>query len=202
MFLCFYLLKKNVHMLQLTHREKSSLHLSWLASCPFDTVNRLCLALVDLREQHLLQRDMEAQDHGHWTSSHDTGGWTSVSGSGSSIVLLTNQRPSPYPSQSDHFYTKGKLRSSLASMSLIQWWFSQSRLLAAWENSSWEQDTACPLQIFPGTMGALWTIFGVSFKTHVSFGSQWSLFSSSQTKVKTAIGSVFGPCWPKVAGSH
>lgn len=114
------------------------------------------LTIVDLREQRLLQRDVGGP------TSMAIGPLLMTQGAGpqsvSQVLLRSswqiNDRPSPTLPKVTIFTHKGKLRSSLASMSLIQWWFSQSRLLAAWENSSWEPDTACPLQIFPGTIGS------------------------------------------------
>lgn len=143
-------------MLQLTHREKSSLHLKLISLMSLWHCEQAVLTLVDLREQHLLQRDMGGP------KTMAIGPLLMTQGAGpqsvSQVLLYSswqiNDLPPTLPKVTI-FTHKGKLRSSLASMSLIQWWFSQSRLLAAWENSSWEQDTACPLQIFPGTIGSI-----------------------------------------------
>ena len=59
--------------------------------CPFNTVTGCVNHSGSERTAFTPERCGGTYEHGHRTSSHDTGGWTSVSESGSSTLLLTNQ---------------------------------------------------------------------------------------------------------------
>lgn len=139
-------------MLQLMHRKKSSLHLELISLMFLQHCEQAALINHSGSEnKHLLQRDVGRHTGMPIGPAHTRQGAGPQSESQAlpSSSWHANDLLPTFPKMTI-FTHKTKLRSGLASKSLVQWLMilPVRDAWAAWENSSREQDTACLLQIY------------------------------------------------------